>query len=175
MTISERRASTVFDRFNFTITDIISLSDPKPTDYTPEDFFHFYQIVFAVDENQLNYTSTIQFLFLFSMASFLIQQVTEKASDLSRLREFLATPLLMFNEVEYGGPTFNMGKSVSLAIPSYRVPLIICTRLTHSVDHCSVYSLFVHDRWLYFLDLVFSGIFSYIKGANPKFVTIPRN
>jgi hypothetical protein len=125
MTISERRASTVFDRSNFTITDIISLSDPKPTNYTAEDFFHFYGIVFAVDENQTDYTSTIQFLFLYSIASFLIEQVTESAVDLARLRQFLATPLLIFNNGAYGGPTFDMGKSVSLAIPSYRVPPII--------------------------------------------------
>jgi len=147
MTISERRASTVFDRSNFTITEIISLSDPKPTNYTPEDFFHFYAIVFAVDENQANYTSTIQYLFLYSIASFLIEQVTERAVDLARLRQFLATPLLIFNNVEYGGPTFDMGKSVSLAIPSYRVPLTISNaQLIHLVHHCSVHLIFIHNR-----------------------------
>lgn len=121
MTISQRRATTVFDRSNFTITELISLSDPTPTNYTPEDFFHFYKIIFAVDENQTNYTATIQFLFLFTVASFLVQQATESAADLLRLQQFLATPILVFNNVEYGGPTLDMGKSVSLSIPSYRV------------------------------------------------------
>src|SRR5947207_12710299 len=41
MTVSQRRASAVFDRFNFTITDVIDLSDPVPTNYTAKDFFTF--------------------------------------------------------------------------------------------------------------------------------------
>src|SRR5947207_11936288 len=49
MTISSRRASTVYSRSNFTIIDVINLSDPSPVDYSPEDFFSFYEVIFNID------------------------------------------------------------------------------------------------------------------------------
>ena len=127
MTISERRASAVFNRFNFTITDVIDLSDPTPTDYAADDFFVFYKIIFAVNESNINSFQSTQYLFLTSVASYLRDEVDtqlETGTDdrLSRLQEFLAVPVVLFNNINYGGPTFNMGKSVTLATPSYRVP-----------------------------------------------------
>jgi len=127
MTISERRASAVFNRFNFTITDVIDLSDPTPTDYAADDFFVFYEIIFAVNESNINSFQSTQYLFLTSVASYLRDEVDtqlETGTDdrLSRLQEFLAVPVVLFNNINYGGPTFNMGKSVTLATPSYRVP-----------------------------------------------------
>lgn len=127
MTISMRRASTVFHRFNFTIIDIIDLSPPSPTDYIPEDFFGFYDVLFAVDQNQSNWFATIQYQFLISVASPLgndvdTQVATGSNDRLSKLQEFLAVPIVVFNNAVYeGGPTFDMGKSVTLAVPSYRV------------------------------------------------------
>src|SRR5437762_12740801 len=101
MTISERRATTVFDRSNLTITDIIDLSDSTPTDYTPEDFFLFYSIILYVDEGQQNYSTTTQYLFLTAIATYLdeIDPQSETEGALSRLQQSLATPILIFNNI----------------------------------------------------------------------------
>ena len=137
MTISERRASTVFNRFNFTIMDVIDLSTPVPIDYTPDDFFLFYEVIFAANESRADFLETIQYQFLTSVASFLrnnISTETETGADdrLSRLQELLSVPIVVFNNVVYGGPTSNMGKSVTLSVPSYQVSSTPSFRLTPS-------------------------------------------
>jgi len=58
MTISERRATTTYDRSNLTIMDVVDLSPPIPTNYTAEDFFFFYDIIFATNQNQSNFSTT---------------------------------------------------------------------------------------------------------------------
>jgi len=126
LTISERRASTVFDRFNFTITDVIDLSDPTATNYTAQDFFAFYDIIFNIDQTQTNWPQSIQYMFLLGVAIFLsdpnpIQNQTGGDDRLSRLEEFLATPIFLFNNAVFGGPTDGLGKSITLANRSYRV------------------------------------------------------
>jgi hypothetical protein len=135
MTISERRATTAFDRSNFTIIDVISISDPTPMNYTPEDFFLFYSYVLAVNESQPNYFTTVQYLFLTAIAAYLdeVDPQLEAGAAVSNLHQFLATPLLIFNRIMYRGTTPNMGKSIALAIPSYRVFLPVCiSQLTYS-------------------------------------------
>ena len=123
-TISERRASTVYDRSNFTIMEILDFSDPVSTSYTPEDFFLFYEIIFKLNTDDIYYNKTIQFLFLSTVASFLRNEVNSQVeinARLLRLQEFLATPVAVFNNVMWQVYTPNLGKSVTLAIPSYRV------------------------------------------------------
>jgi len=126
MTISQRTASTVFDRFNFTITDIINFSDATPTNYTANDFFTFYEIIFNVDQTRANWPQTTQYMFLLGIATFLgsptpTQNGTGSDDRMSRLQEFLSTPIFLFNNAMYGGPTPALGKSVTLAVRSYRV------------------------------------------------------
>jgi hypothetical protein len=131
MTVSERRATTIFDRFNFTILDIVDMSAPNPVLYTPEDLFPFYEIIFAIDETQPNWFATTQMLFLTSLTSFLrydsdTETATGSIDQISRLQEFMAVPMAVFNDVIYGvGLPPNMGTTVTLAIPSYRVPHFI--------------------------------------------------
>jgi len=65
-------------------------------------------------------------MFLLGVVSFLGDNVPNQngtGSDdrLSRLQEFLATPIFLFNNVAFGGPLSGMGESAALAIPSYRV------------------------------------------------------
>lgn len=128
MTVSERRATTIFDRFNFTILNIVDMSAPNPVLYTPEDLFPFYEIIFAIDETQPNWFATTQMLFLTSLTSFLrydsdTETATGSIDQISRLQEFMAVPMAVFNDVIYGvGLPPNMGTTVTLAIPSYRVP-----------------------------------------------------
>ena len=51
------------------------------------------------------------------------QNSTGSDDRLSKLQEFLAAPIVVFNNVVYDGPTdqYNMGKSITLAVPGYRV------------------------------------------------------
>jgi hypothetical protein len=125
MTISRRRASTVYSRLNFTIIDVIDLSDSSPVDYTPDDFFSFYEVIFNIDLNVTDYTS-IQFTFLGSIVGFLLSSQDQQIDNgigtrQLRLQEFLATPLVIFNNAWIQDLTTDMGKSLSLAVPSYRV------------------------------------------------------
>jgi hypothetical protein len=112
LTTLSRRASTVFDRFNFTITDVIGLSHPSPMSYTANDFFTFYEIVFAVNQSESNWPQTVQYLFLLGISTYLgdptsTQNGTGSADRLSRLQEFLATPIFLFNNAVFGGSTAN--------------------------------------------------------------------
>lgn len=128
MTVSQRRASAVFDRFNFTITDVIDLSGPVPTNYTAKDFFTFFDIVLALNQTDANWWKTTQYLFLLGIQTYLgdptsVQNGTGSDDRLSRLQEFMATPIFLFNNFVYGGPVEGLGRSATLAIPSYRVHL----------------------------------------------------
>jgi hypothetical protein len=127
MTISKRRASTVYSRFNFTITDVTDLSSPSSVEYHPNDFFVFYDVLFAIDQNQTDWEQSNQFMFLSSIATFLELNVdnlisTEEGARQLRLQEFLATPIAIYTDAWHRHPAGpDMGKSLSLAIPSYRV------------------------------------------------------
>jgi len=138
LTITSRRASTVFDRFyfhsydlsnsrfNFTILDVIDYSDPVPTNYTAADFFIFYESIFNVDSTQPNYGASVEYMFLIGIHSYLTetadtQNGTGSDDRLLRLQDFLATPIILFNNAVYGGDNPDMGKSATLASPSYRV------------------------------------------------------
>jgi hypothetical protein len=123
-TISERRASTVFDRSNFTILDIIDFSDPLPTAHTPADYFLFYEVIFAVDTSVDHYNQTVQYLFLDIVSSYLRNEVNSQIDikeHLLKLQEFLATPIAIFTNIMWDIPTPNLGQSITLATPSYRV------------------------------------------------------
>ena len=129
MTISKRRASTVFSRSDFTIIDVIDLSDPTPVTYTPEEFFSFYEVIFRIAQNQTNWNFSTQFSFLVSVSSFLLSDSDDKIDSGGgniqlRLQEFLACPIVIFNSAwlrQLQNSTADMGKSLSLATPSYRV------------------------------------------------------
>jgi hypothetical protein len=72
-----------------------------------------------------------------------------------RLQEFLATPFAVFNNAWFSLPGDNvteMGKSVALAVPGYRVsPRLI--RLT-LVGHCTCNIASIYDRWFDIVVLV---------------------
>jgi hypothetical protein len=126
--ISQRRATTVYDRQNSSIIDILDFTAPQPMNYTADDFFQLYDSVFAVPLLQQWNIST-QYFFLLSISEFLSDQAgtengTGNEDQLSRLQDFLATPVFLFNNVVYsqnGGPTPDMGTQAALATPSYRV------------------------------------------------------
>jgi hypothetical protein len=127
MTISQRRASTVYDRFNFTIIDFTELSAPSSVEYHPDDFFPFYDVIFSIDQNQTDWEQSNQFMFLYTIAAFLESTTdnqinTGEGTRQLRLCEFLATPIAIYSNAFRRLPTGNnMGKSLAIAIPSYRV------------------------------------------------------
>ena len=142
--------------------DITNLSAPEATEYEPETFFQFYDIVLEVDETQSSWFSTTEYLLLTSIASYLRDDVdteapTEGDDRLSKLQEFLVTPILVFNNVVYGGPVENMGRTATLAVPSYKVVLLLISRLLLLVGYISGHTRYVHGRRLCFLVMVFSG------------------
>jgi hypothetical protein len=126
MTISQRRASTVYNRFNYTIEDIIDLSVPTPMDYTPDDFFTFYSQIFAVNPNETNWSSSVQYRFLLMISAFLESyqdNQIESGADprLLKLHAFLATPIAIFNDAWSSEESPNMGDTIAVADSSYRV------------------------------------------------------
>ena len=129
MTVSKRYASTVFDRTNQTIIDVINMSPPQPVTYTPQDFFAFYEYIFKVDLNSTDFSTSTPYSFLLTIVSYL--QNSGETNELEplggfpqkRLQEFLATPIVIYNEAWLGNTVSDpdMGKTLSLAIPSYAV------------------------------------------------------
>jgi hypothetical protein len=124
MTIYQRRGSTVFNRFNFTIMDIIKLSEAIPTNYTTNDFFTFFDIIFALNQSDANYWETVQYSFLLAIQTYIGNSRNRTDSD-NLLQEFMATPIVLFNNLMYGGPVEGLGKTATLAVPGYRVFLLI--------------------------------------------------
>jgi len=115
--------------------DFPYLGPPTPMNYTAQDFFQFYEVIFTVNTTQDNWFLSTQFAFLSAIQQFFdpnVDQVMAIDDRLSRLYELLAVPPFVFNNVVYGGPTDNMGTSVTLAKPSYRVPLPLQVALTSS-------------------------------------------
>jgi hypothetical protein len=140
MTISERRATTVFDRSNLTILGILNISDPIPTNYTTNDFFAFYDILFTVNETEPFYNVTAQFSLITTVMS-LINGNGDTFFDIgddsgvSSLQQLLASIPLIFNALywQLALPSdLNMGKSIALAIPRYRVATPSAISLTSS-------------------------------------------
>lgn len=119
-----RRATTAFDRWNYTIMKILDLDNEiTVTNYSVDDFFQFYNQVF---ETQITQTTSVQENFLLSCWSYLVQRNTElqgpAEGGVSILRSMLAVPVLQFNNLVLGGPVpDDLGKSISIATISYRV------------------------------------------------------
>jgi hypothetical protein len=128
MTVTKRHGSTVFDRVNFTVLDVTELSDPIPVMYEPEDLFALYQFIFNVNLNSSEFETSTPFSLLLTVSSFL-QGTGDgpidylKATTQTRLREFLATPVIIYSDAWLGLPISepDMGKTLALATASYRV------------------------------------------------------
>src|SRR5437764_8262725 len=132
MTVSSRKATTVFNRSNYTILDITNLSPPVSVIYTPADLFGFYDIILNVNVSRPNWQYSTPFSLLFSLGNYLHRNQDNQldsggGSRQLRLQAFLATPFAVFNNAWFTLPddSSNMGKSVALAAPGYRV-LSLC-------------------------------------------------
>jgi hypothetical protein len=129
MTVSKRHASTVFDRSNHSIVDVINMSPPDPVTYNPQDFFAFYEYIFRVDLNSTDFPTSTTYSFLLTMTSYLQNSgETNQLEPLGgspqrRLQEFLAAPMIIYNDAWLGSTVTDpdMGKTLSLATASYSV------------------------------------------------------
>jgi hypothetical protein len=140
MTISKRYASTVFDRSNHSIVDVIEMSSPTPVTYAAQDFFAFYEYIFKVDLNSTDFPTSTPYSFLLTITSYLQNSGEDNqleplgGSPQRRLQEFLATPVIIYNDAWLGSTVSDpdMGKTLSLAIASYSVHAFIVAHLTNS-------------------------------------------
>lgn len=140
MTISKRYASTVFDRSNHSIVDIIEMSSPKPVTYAPQDFFAFYEYILKVDLNATDFPISTPYSFLLTITSYLQNSGENNrleplgGSPQRRLQEFLAAPIVIYNDAWLGSKVSDpdMGKSLSLAVVSYSVISVLKLYLTSS-------------------------------------------
>jgi len=128
MTVMKRYGSTIFDRSNLTLLDVKDLTDPLPIIYEPSDLFNVYQKIFTVNLNSPGWDTSTPFSLLLSVSTFLLTSASQQIQSLGslreiRLQEFLATPIVIYNDAWLGRAVSDsdMGKSLALAIPSYRV------------------------------------------------------
>jgi hypothetical protein len=129
MTISKRHGSPIFDRTNLTLLDVVDLTEPLPVTYEPADLFAFYEFVFAINLNSTDFFTSSPYSFLFTVSSYLqgsrdpnqIEPIG--GSSEIRLQEFLATPIVIYNDAWLGSTVSDpdMGEQLALAIASYRV------------------------------------------------------
>jgi len=119
----------VFDRYVYTILEV-RLSDLwEPTNYTSADFVPIFEAVFTVPIQDQGFNISTQSDFLIQTYNYFLNRINLTQSQgadegLAKLRSLFAVPVLEFNNVQYStvGPIPNdLGKSISLAIESYRV------------------------------------------------------
>jgi hypothetical protein len=127
--ITKRRSTTVFNRYNYTILEVLDVSEEwEATNYTADDFFPIFDAVFSVDTNQTGFNNSIQYQFVRASWSYLssrinTQEATGADEGITKLRQLFAVPILDFNNVVFvGGPIpDDLGKTITLATVSYRV------------------------------------------------------
>jgi hypothetical protein len=131
VSITKRWAKTVFDRYEYTILDV-TLSDTwQPANYTRDNFTLFFDAIFTIRLDEQGYNTSTQLDFLVLTYRYFVSRInsteTQGADEgLSKLRSLFAAQMLVFNNVNYGqGPIpDDLGKTISLAKVSYRVPFL---------------------------------------------------
>lgn len=119
VTISQRRATTVYSRGNNTILEISNLGPPLPTNYTPENFFP----IFDAANNYSNDDTPLDYIYWVSN-----QALNDTQYDAQMLlRQFIAVPVGLFNDPFFWRlyPPENLNTTGSLSIPTYRVSIIV--------------------------------------------------
>jgi hypothetical protein len=183
MTVLKRQASTVFDRSNFSIMDVMDMSDAVPVSYPTKDLFAFYQFIFTINTTSTEFTTSTPFSFLLTMSSYLgkpedtshIQTLGD--SQTRRFQEFLATPMVIYNDGWFGANSSDpdtKNKVLSLATQSYRV-VSQRTLTDFVVAHLARNTPFVLNRRDTFVGLVFGSSCIHLTSNNTRYITFPRN
>ncbi len=178
MTILSRNASTVFNRTDFNILQVMDLSPPIPQLYAPNVFFSFFDVIFSINTTQPDFDQSSQYALLFMLSNYL-QRSRDDLLDTGggtrklRLQDFLATPIAVFNDGRF--PVSNedvvpgMGTSISMAVPGYQVclpPLKASNTYVVNSLACHVVSLFIRRIGLF--NLVHCRSYHNHHGRNPK-------
>ena len=159
MTVTHRRATTVFNRSNYTILDVTDLSTPTPTNFTADDLFGFYDVIMNVNLTETNWQTSSAFGILRGLANFLHRNQDNEldsggGSRQLRLQAYLSTPFAVFNNAWLGLPDDAdsvMGKSVALAVPGYRVfPSLLRTKCSWLLHPSHYICLWLVDCFHYF-------------------------
>lgn len=179
MTVLSRRATTAFNRRNGTITDIISWSDPSPTNYTVDNFFTIYKIMFALDSNStVPIQTTVNYDFLYIIGSYLsspsVSQI-DQDSTISKVQQFLATSLILFTPINWPGvaPLTDMGTQAALGVQNVRVTLLQEPCVDVLAGDCSVYALRVYDWRVCLIGMVPYRSHPYSPSRNSKSLALP--
>ena len=146
ITITKRRATTVFNRYDYTILDVNLLDTWERINYTRDDFQPIFDAVFTVPIEDQGWNISTQCDFLIRTWKYFSGRINSTESQgadegLSKLRSLFTAPLLVFNNVNYqnGGPIpDDLGKNISLANVSYRVPCaFVLLLMQRSLSHCN--------------------------------------
>jgi len=127
MSVYMRRASAVYDRYNYTVIDVLDMTEPVPANYTAEDFFGFFDVIFGIPFNTTGWSLSTQYRLLLHISSFVQENqdnqiVSGEGVRRAKLQSFLATPMAAFNDAwQEQNITEGMGKTIALAGQSYRV------------------------------------------------------
>ena len=102
MSITKQRAITIFDRFNGTILDVKYLDQQaaEPANYTSDDLFPIFDLVFKVPPGTNNFTGGLEWKFL---TWFLADESNN--SPVLRPQQFqrlIALPVLYFSTTTLG-------------------------------------------------------------------------
>jgi len=132
VSVNQRFATTVYDRSNYTILEVLELSEPVSANYTPQEFFQFYDM--ALDFSSDTSSGVTNFMF-FQAINYDINGQSSGQLDLveitAHLRRLIVVPISVFNSrfLDPLGtsdiPSENMNRPAALAVGEDRVLLLI--------------------------------------------------
>jgi hypothetical protein len=127
VTVTQRISTPVYDRHNLTILTTLNISDPSATNYTPSDFFQVFDAALSLDTDSPSIDSIV-FQFLLHITSILQGSEAYNFEALLFLRQFMAVPIMVYNDIfmgewvyDNGSVLNNLDRNAAFAIPTYRV------------------------------------------------------
>ena len=184
VTITQRLATTVYDRTNLTIIDIFELSTPTPTSYAPSDFFPIFGLALDFDTRALDNIHYTAFQYLEYLTTFVQEQLALSRNagfeGTLALRQLMATPVLVFNNqfieqnTDHSLPSENLNRTATLVVPGYQVRDILLGA-DNLVGHFTNFILGVCCWGRAFTGLVHDLAFYLHESTSRKLIVIPRN
>jgi hypothetical protein len=123
MTIMQRMATTIYDRSNRTIIDVLEIDEPVPVAYTPQNYFEIFNAA-------LNSTTrdSINGQFIFHIASFVSNSeagIRDPYRSGQFLRQLMSVPVAVYHNIginkDWGLPDNNLNRPGAVAELQYRV------------------------------------------------------
>jgi hypothetical protein len=148
VTITRRRATTIFDRFNFSIIDVVYLdSIGEPTNYSSDDFYPVFDLLFTVPSGVSDVTISFAWEFL-SWFTTSAGFYSAAAFYNRRLQQLMTLPVVMVNNgiiLHNPGPVPpDMGTLATLAKPLVRVHSCqVCVCSFQTVIHAYAFWIFL--------------------------------